>query len=135
VKLTRTVHFNPALFQVVPAVNVLFLVFMLFAMSSRFVLQPGIAVTLPLSSFTLGPQTKPQIVSVTAAPAPAIYYRDQKVTLTEAADLLKRQSAGSHALIIRADKNAPYDTVVQLMNAALKLGYSVALAATPDVQQ
>jgi biopolymer transport protein ExbD len=134
VKLTRTVQFNPLLFQLVPALNVLFLVFMLFAMSSRFVLQPGIAVTLPLSSFTLGPQRQPQIVSVTAAPVPAIYFRDQKITLRELAEHLATQTGQQHALIIKADKGAPYDMVVQIMNQALKRGYSVALATTPEVQ-
>ena len=53
-----------------PLVNVLFLVLAIFALSSRFVLQPGISVALPVSPFTLGPQQNPEIVSVTAAPTP-----------------------------------------------------------------
>ena len=66
-KLTRNLKFNPALFGVIPLVNVLFLVVFFFALSSRFVLQPGMAVTLPASSFTLSPRLDAQIISVTAA--------------------------------------------------------------------
>jgi biopolymer transport protein ExbD len=133
-KLTRTVQFNPALFHLVPVVNVLFLVFMLFAMSSRFVLQPGVAVSLPFSSFTLGPQAHPQIVSVISAPVPAIYYRDEKMTLEEFGRKLGAQAEPEHSLIIKADRGTPYDLVVQIMNQGLKRGYTVVLAATPPTQ-
>src|SRR5437879_4956373 len=87
-KLTRTVHFNPALFGVIPFVNVIFLLLIFFAMSKTFVLQPGISVALPLSSFTLGPQRKPQIVSITAEPSPTIFFRDQKMSFDDFAKSL-----------------------------------------------
>jgi len=48
-RLHRHLKFNPALFAVIPLVNVLFLVVLFFALSSRFVLQPGLAVTLPVA--------------------------------------------------------------------------------------
>jgi biopolymer transport protein ExbD len=132
VKLTRTARFSPALFPLVPVVNVLFLVFMLFAMSSRFVLQPGISVALPLSSFTLGPQHDPQIVSVTSAPVPAIYHRDQKVTLEELDQRLGATPSKQRSLIVKADRRTPYDLVFQVMNQGLRHGFSVVLAATPE---
>src|SRR5215216_2228229 len=91
-KLTRTYKLHPALFNVIPLVNVIFLVIIFFALSSRFVLQPGMAVTLPASSFTLGPRTGAQIVSVTAAPVPAIYHRDQRVSLDELRQRLAQTS-------------------------------------------
>ncbi len=133
-KLKRSVRFNPVLFLLVPAVNVLFLVFMLFALSSRFVLQPGIAVTLPVSSFTLGPQYQAQIVSITSAPVPTIYFGRQKVTLAEFGERLVAQPAQQRSLIVKADRGTPYDLVVQIMNQALKHGYTVVLAATPEPQ-
>ncbi|MDQ3625317.1 MAG: biopolymer transporter ExbD, partial [Verrucomicrobiota bacterium] len=82
-KLERTLKFNPMLVNLIPVVNVLFLVVAFFAMSSRFVLQPGLSVTLPSSGFTLAPPQDPLIVSITSAPVPAIYFRDQKVTFEE----------------------------------------------------
>ncbi len=130
-KLTRTVHFHPALFQVLPLVNVLFLVLMLFAMSSRFVLQPGIGVALPFSPFALEPQRNPQVVSVTAAPAPAIYHLDRQVSLEELDQRLGGGPVGKRSLIIKADRSTPYELVVQIMNVGLKHGFSVVLAANP----
>ena len=47
-KLSRTVKFHPALFGLIPIINVLFLVVLFFSVSSRFVLQPGIAIITPL---------------------------------------------------------------------------------------
>jgi biopolymer transport protein ExbD len=127
-KLTRNLKFNPALFSVIPLINVIFLVVMFFVLSSRFVLQPGLAVTLPASSFTLGPRVNAQIVSVTAAPVPAIYHRDQRVTIEELRQRLAQTSVKERSVILKADKSAPYDLVVQITDEALKLGYSVILA-------
>jgi biopolymer transport protein ExbD len=92
------------------------------------------AVTLPASPFTLGPQRAAQVVSVTAAPVPAIYFQDQKVTLDELRVQLKANTTGPRTLIVKADRSTPYDVAVQIMNEGLKLGYSVVLAASPERQ-
>jgi len=131
-KLTRTLKFNPALFSVIPLINVIFLVVLFFTLSSRFVLQPGMAVTLPASSFTLGPRVDAQIVSVTAAPVPVIYHRDQRVTLEELTKRLAETKVRERSLIIKADKNTPYSMVVRITDEALKLGFSVILATDSE---
>jgi biopolymer transport protein ExbD len=131
-KLERTLKFNPALFSVVPLINVIFLVVLFFTLSSRFVLQPGLAVTLPASSFTLGPRLDAQIVSVTAAPVPTIYHRDHRVSLDELRQRLAETKVGERSLIIKADKSTPYDMVVRITDEALKLGFSVILATDSE---
>lgn len=131
-KLTRTLKIHPALFNVVPLVNVMFLVIVFFALSSRFVLQPGMAVSLPVSGFTLGPQRDARIVSVTSAPVPSIYFKDRKVTLEELRQELTTTRSKDRSLIIKADRGTPYDLVMQLMNEGLKLGFSVVLATNPE---
>src|SRR3954470_10649982 len=108
-KLVRTLKIHPALFNVVPLINVVFLVIVFFALSSRFVLQPGMAVSLPVSGFTLGPQNDARIVSVTAAPVPSIYFRDRKVTLEELRQELTATRSKDRSLIIKADRGTPYD--------------------------
>jgi biopolymer transport protein ExbD len=127
-KLTRSLKFNPALFAVIPLVNVLFLVVVFFTLSSRFVLQPGMAVSLPASSFTLSPRSDAQLISVTAAPVPAIYHRDQRVTLDELRQRLAQSDIKERAIILKADKTTPYELVIQITDEALKLGFSVVLA-------
>ena len=131
-KLTRTQKIHPALFNVVPLINVIFLVVVFFALSSRFVLQPGMAINLPVSGFTLGPQRDARIVSVTAAPVPSIYFRDRKVTIEELRQQLTETRSRERSLIIKADRGTPYDLIVQLMNEGLKLGFSVVLATNPE---
>jgi len=131
-KLTRTLKFSPALFSVIPLINVIFLVVLFFTLSSRFVLQPGLAVTLPASSFTLAPRVEAQIVSVTAAPVPVIYHRDQRVSLEELRQRLADTKVRERSLIIKADKNTPYDLVVKITDDALKLGFSVILATDSE---
>jgi len=131
-KLTRALKFNLALFGIIPLINVIFLVVLFFTLSSRFVLQPGLAVTLPASSFTLGPRVDAQIVSVTAAPVPVIYHRDQRVSLDELRQRLAETKVRERSLIIKADKGTPYDLVVRITDEALKLGFSVILATDVD---
>ena len=131
-KLTRSVQFHPALFQIVPVVNVLFLVFMIFAMSSRFVLQPGVAIDLPASPFSLSPPQHPEIVSITSGAVSAIYYRDRRVTVEELSERLVAQPGQPRAVVVKADRGAPYAMVMQIMNVALRRGFSVVLAASPE---
>ncbi len=131
-KLTRTVRFNLALFPMAPTVNVLFLVFMLFAMSSRFVLQPGVAVNLPLSSFTLAPPSQAQIVSITAAPAPAVFFRGRKLTIEEFSAQIATEGGAQRSLIVKADRSTPFELVMKITDEALLRGYAVTFAATPE---
>ena len=133
-KLSRTVHFNPALVALVPFVTVVFLVLMFFVLSTRFVLQPGIAASLPYSPFILGPQRNPQILSITAIPVPTIYFRDQKLSLSELEGALSRQRTKERTLVVKADRGTPYDLVVNVMNLGLQQGYSVVLATSEKPQ-
>ncbi len=127
-KLTRQLRFHPALVSVVPFVNVLFLVVVFFALSSRFALQPGLAIALPKSSFTLSPPQNSQLVSIVGAPVPAIYHRNQKVTLEELTARLRDPRMKVRSLIIRADRGTPYAFLSDVMNAGLRERFSIVLA-------
>lgn len=130
-KLSRTVRFNPALFGFIPFVNVLFLVLIFFALSTRFSLQPGLSVSLPFSDWMLGPQRNPQILSITGGPAPAIYFRSRKVAVEDLPRALAENRAKERTLILRADRATPYDLVMRVMNDGLRAGFSVVLASSP----
>jgi biopolymer transport protein ExbD len=132
VKLTRNVSFNPAYFAAVPLVNVVFLLLMFFALSSQFVLQPGISVALPSSPFLLAPQRNPQIVSIVGGPQPAVYIREQKIAVDQLGARLSAGPGQNKTLIIRADRSVPYQLVLEVMNQGLKSGYSVVLATSGE---
>ena len=133
-KLTRSVHLNPFLIFIIPLVDLVFLLLLLFLVSSTFLLHPGISVNLPFSKFTLGPQKNPLIVSITAGPYPMVYYRDQQIQLGELARRLEQDRGTERSIVVQADRLAPQGSVVEVMNLCLENGYSVVLATSPNKQ-
>ena len=130
-KLSRTKEYNFGWIVLLPLLDVVFLIVFFLLLSSNFLLQPGISIALPFSRFALAPQPNQQIVSVTGGAAPAIYFRDQRVTLEQLGPLLDQAKREGASLIIRADRLTPYETAVAVANAALERGiHSVALATT-----
>jgi biopolymer transport protein ExbD len=127
-KLVRTFQFRVELFHVLPLVNVLFLALLLFALSSRFTLQPGLSLSLPASPFTLAPQLNPLVLSITAAPLPTLYLREERVTLEELDVLLQDRQLAGRPLVIRADRATRYETITEVSNVCLRRGFAVALA-------
>ena len=127
-KLHRTFSFNPALCGIVPLINVLFLVLMFYSMGSRFILQPGIQIALPATSFSVGPQSNAQIVSITAPPNPSIYHRDQRLSMDALLARLDANQTAERTLILKVDRNAPTWLTSELTNEAVRRGYIVYLA-------
>jgi biopolymer transport protein ExbD len=130
-KLTRTKEYHFAWLVVFPLIDVMFLLIFFLLLSSNFILQPGISVSLPLSRFTLEPQLNQQIISITGGAVPTIYFRDQKITVEQLGPLLDAAKREGRSIIIKADRLTPYETVVAVTDAALAHGItSVALATT-----
>ena len=131
-KLSRTKEYNFGWLVLLGLMDVAFLLVFFLLLSSNLILQPGISVSMPFSRFTLGPQTNQQIISITGGATPAIYFRDQKVTIEQLGPLLDVAKREGQSIIIKADRLTPYETVAEVTNAALEHGItSVALAATP----
>jgi biopolymer transport protein ExbD len=130
-KLSRTKEYNFAWLVLLALVDVVCLLFFFLLLGSNFILQPGISVSMPFSRFSLAPQVNQQIISITGGAAPAIYFRDQRVTIEELGPLLEAAKRDGKSVIIKADRLTPYETVIRVTNAALEHGVtSVALAAT-----
>jgi biopolymer transport protein ExbD len=131
-KLSRTKEYNFGWLVLLGLVDVAFLLIFFLLLSSNFILQPGISVSMPFSRFALGPQVNQQIISITGGTAPAIYFRDQKITLAQLGPLLDAARREGQSIIIKADRLTPYETVMQVTNAVLEHGItSGALAAAP----
>ena len=131
-KLSRTLNYNFGWLLLIGLVDVAFLLLFFLLLSSNFILQQGISVSMPFSRFTLGPQTSRQIISITGGAVPAIYFQDQRVTMEQLGPLLDGAKRRDESIIIKADRSTSYETVVEVANAALEHGItSVALAATP----
>jgi biopolymer transport protein ExbD len=131
-KLSRTKEYNFGWLVLLGLVDVAFLLIFFLLLSSNFILQPGISVSMPFSRFALGPQINQQIISITGGATPAIYFRDQKITLAQLGPLLDAAKREGQSIIIKADRLTPYETVMEVTNAVLEHGItSVALAAAP----
>ncbi|MDQ6911821.1 MAG: biopolymer transporter ExbD [Verrucomicrobiota bacterium] len=131
-KLTRTKEYHFGWVGIVSLIDVVFLLIFFLLLSSNFILQPGVSVSLPLSRFSLGPQVNPQIISITGGPVPAIYFRDQKVAIDQLGPLLDAAKREGRPIIIKADRFTPYEVVTTVANAALEHGISsVGLAGAP----
>jgi biopolymer transport protein ExbD len=128
-KLSRTKAYNFGWLVLFPLINVVFLLIFFTLLSSNFILQPGVAVSAPATPFLLGAQKNPQIISVTSGAVPAIYFRDQKTSLEGLGQLLDEAKRENRSIIVKADKQTPYELVVAVTNAALEHGItSVSLA-------
>lgn len=131
-KLRRTTNYNFGWLLLVGLVDLAFLLAFFLLLSSNFILQQGISISMPLSRFTLGPQSNQQVISITGGAVPAIYFEDQRVTIEQLGQLLDAAKRKDQSIIIKADRSASYETVAEVTNAALEHGItSVALAATP----
>jgi biopolymer transport protein ExbD len=131
-KLSRTKEYNFGWLVLLGLVDLAFLLIFFLLLSSNFILQPGISVSMPFSRFALGPQVNQQIISITGGAAPAIYFRDQRITLAQLGPLLDAARREGQSIIIKADRLTPYETVMEVTNAVLEHGItSVALAAAP----
>ncbi len=131
-KLSRTRDYNFGWLVLLALVDAAFLLVFFLLLSSNFILQPGISVSMPFSRFTLAPQINQQIISITGGAVPAIYFRDQRVTIEQLGPLLDAAKRDGQSVIIKADRLTPYETVIRVTNVALEHGItSVALAASP----
>src|SRR5438046_2808749 len=118
-KLSRTLNYNFGWLLLIGLVDVAFLLLFFLLLSSNFILQQGISVSMPFSRFTLGPQTSRQIISITGGAAPAIYFQDQRATMEQLGPLLDGAKRRDESIIIKADRSTSYETVVEAEDPAL----------------
>lgn len=131
-KLRRSHAPHPIVLLLAPAILLpLILVFFLL-LSSTFLLQPGIAVSVPQSPFLLSPQQNARIISITEPPLSAIFFENEQMDLSKLRARLQDVREHSRTIIIKADKHALYENIASVMNVSLELGFSVVLATSEE---
>ena len=131
-KLERTTGPHPALIFVAPALDVILLLLFFLLLSTSFLLQPGIAVSVPDSPFLLAPQREPQVVSVTAAPTSSVYFENGQVSFDSLRQKLASQRGTKRTIIIKADRQAPFEQMARVMTIALELGFPTVIATSEE---
>jgi biopolymer transport protein ExbD len=130
VKLARTLNPGFGLLLLLPIADVAAGLLLFLLLSGGFLLQPGIAVKVPDSPFLLAPQRDPSVVSITGEPVPAIYFDNRRLETTELDTRLASIRGNNRTLIIKADRRAPVELLVQVVNVAVLRGFSVVLATS-----
>jgi biopolymer transport protein ExbD len=128
VKLRRSPLPHPALLLMAPALGLVLILLFFLLPGTSFLLQPGVAVSVPESPFLLSPRRNPRIISITAPPLSAVFFGDQETNLAALRQALSKLQGRTHTMIIKADKQARFETISEVMNLALEMGFPVVLA-------
>lgn len=135
-RLRRQVHTLKGPIDLAPLIDVVLLLLIFFILSSSFVLQPGVKITMPSTlDGNHGVTNVRHILAITAADPPLVFFNDQ-ISSREKLPEQFRQIAGEgkgNSLVIKADRHVPYGTVVDIMNQALAEGLSVVVATQGQV--
>jgi biopolymer transport protein ExbD len=114
----------------VPFVNLVMLLMLFMILHSSFVLKPGITVNLPASSFASGAGLG--AVVVTVSQEGMVFFNDERTTL-EGLESAFSQAAFNRpgsTLVIEADGQVRYGTIVQIYNMAIAAGLQKVVMAT-----
>ncbi len=133
-KLQRSPAPHPILLFLAPALSLVLVLIFFLMLSSSFMLQPGIAVTVPSSPFILSPQRNPRIITVTGPPLSAIYFENEKLTESALRERLTKLRGRTQTIILKADRQAYFEKISAVTNLALELGYPVVFATTSTPQ-
>ena len=129
-KLERSPGPHPALMFIAPSLDVVLALVFYIVLSTSFLLQPGVAVTVPDSPFLLAPQRDPLVVSLVAAPSGAVYFENEQVSLEELRARLERRATRNITIIVKADRRAPVEQLARVMKFTVGVGYPSVIATS-----
>ncbi|MEI8294579.1 MAG: biopolymer transporter ExbD [bacterium] len=131
-KIQRSPALHPALLFIAPSLDVVLVLVFYIILSTSFLLQPGVGVSVPDSPFLLAPQRDPLIISILAAPLSSVYFENEETTLDELRKKLGARTSRHHTLIIKTDRHAPFEKLAAVMNISLGLGYPTVIATSEE---
>jgi len=111
--------------DVVPMTDAVLLLFVFFITQSSFVLQPGIRLELPPSSFQAGADYGSLVVTVSQEGM--VFFNDERTTLDGLAPDFSRAAheEPDSPLVIEADGRVRHSSLVQIYNMAQEAGINV----------
>ena len=129
-RLARNHRSEPGNLLLLPFLNLCFLLAGFTLLLTRFVGLPGVAVSLPTSPFLTAPEQAPLGLSITAQPTPSIFLGDQRIAIDDLAKALAEIPAPRRTLVIRADRQVPFELVAKVSGLCLLQGVPVVLASS-----
>lgn len=119
--------------DITPIINVVFLLLIFFMLSSSFILQPGIEITLP--KFIEPGSSKEENLIILLTADNQIFFNNELTTFTGLSRRIRsmRRKNPDGMLIIKADINAKHGDVVEIMNIARQSGIkNISIATQPQ---
>ena len=118
---------DPVAVDIAPMIDVVFLQLIYFMLTSSFVLSPGIRVILPKA--TTSQRLSISNLVITLTKDHVIYWEEEVVTLKELRKRLK-DVGGNKPVLIRADRHAYVDKLIELWDLCRDSGYKEVHIAT-----
>ena len=126
----RLKRISKPIINIAPLVDVLFLLLIFFMVTSTFVEQPNIQLELPSTKYAETSEIKELQLVITRYGK--IYLQDQIVNINELESVLRDLTVqmNEKTLVLKADKDVPYGTVIKFMDAAKGAGMNKIIAPT-----
>lgn len=122
---TRTPILN-----LVPMVDVLFLVLLFFLITSSFIEQPNIKLELPSTKYVSTSKLEERVLTISQDGK--LFFQNEPVERKDLVSILKNafSKQDDKTLVMRADKNVPYGVIIDVMDAAKGAGLKRIVAPT-----
>lgn len=118
---------EPVPVDIAPMIDVVFQQLIYFMLTSSFILHPGIRVTLPKATTSQHMAASNLVITLTKDHV--IYWEEGVVTLKELRERLEHAS-GKKPVLIRADRHAYVDRLIELWDLCRESGYQEVHIAT-----
>lgn len=118
------------LLNITPLIDVLFILIIFFAVSSTFLEQPGIKLSLPKAKKTDLQKIEKAVLFI--GPDKLLLFRDKEISIENLGSMLKdaMQKSTDKSLIVNADETVPHGLVVRVMDIARQSGVKKLVVAT-----
>ncbi len=117
-------------FSAISLTDIVLLLLIFFLLSSSFIIQPGIKVKLPKAATGVPEESKQILITLTARED--IYLNQEKVLKADLGSKLRRLLAANkeQLVVIRADKDIPLQSAVEIIDIAKLAGAQRFMIAT-----
>jgi len=132
-KLESTLISRPGMGYIAPLLDVVMLLLIFFLLSSQFVQRSGFAVDLPFSRSTLESLGDADVITIPTGTSDRVLLNDARSTLAELGPQLKVRAKEVRQIVIRASKQTPHGSVVEIINIARDAGFKdIAVLTSPE---
>ncbi|MCF6156925.1 MAG: biopolymer transporter ExbD [Candidatus Brocadia sp.] len=126
----REKRLTKSIINLTPMVDMLFLILLFFLVTSSFIEQPNIKLELPSTKYASTGKIEERVLTISRDGK--LFFQNEPVERKNLVSVLKNafSKQDEKTLILRADKNVSYGTVVDIMDAAKGAGLRRIVAPT-----